>query len=66
MDGPMDYHTKWSQSDRERRTSYDIVYMWDLNYGTNKPIYKTDTDSQTWKTNVVTKKKGGDKLGIWD
>ena len=38
--------------------------MWDLNYGTNKLIYKTDIDSQTWKTNVVTKKKGGDKLGI--
>ena len=25
MDGPRDYHTKWSMSDRERQTSYDIT-----------------------------------------
>ena len=30
MDGPRDYHTKWSKSDRERQTSYDIAYMWNL------------------------------------
>ena len=22
----------------------DITYMWNLNYGTNDPIYKTETD----------------------
>ena len=32
MDGPMDYHTKWSQSDRERQTSYDIVYIHHIFY----------------------------------
>ena len=26
MDGPRDYHTKWSKSDRERQISY-ITYM---------------------------------------
>ena len=26
MDGPRDYPTKWSKSDRERKTSY-IAYM---------------------------------------
>ena len=26
---------------------YDITYMWNLKYGTNEPICKTETDS--WK-----------------
>ena len=26
IDGPRDYHTKWSQS----QTSYEITYMWNL------------------------------------
>ena len=30
MDGPGDYHTKWSKSDRERQVSYDIAYMQNL------------------------------------
>ena len=30
MDGPRDYHTKWSKSDRERHISYDITYMWNV------------------------------------
>ena len=30
MDGPRDYHTKWSKPDRERQISYDITYMWNL------------------------------------
>ena len=30
MDGPRDYHIKWSKSDRERQISYDITYMWNL------------------------------------
>ena len=28
MDGPRDYHTKWSKPDRERQISYDIAYIW--------------------------------------
>ena len=27
MDGPRDYHTKWSKPDRERQISHDTVYM---------------------------------------
>ena len=30
MDGPRDYHTKRSESDRERQISYDITHMWNL------------------------------------
>ena len=46
MDGPRDYHTKWSKSERERQISYDTTYMWNLKYDTNELIYKTETDSQ--------------------
>ena len=30
MDGPRDYHTERSKSDRERQISYDIAHMWNL------------------------------------
>ena len=46
VDGPRDYHTKWSKSDRERQI-YDITYMWNLKNSTNELIYKTETDLQT-------------------
>ena len=47
MDGPRDYHTKWSKPNRERQTSYDIVHMWNLKKkDTNELIYKTEIDSQ--------------------
>ena len=47
MDGPRDYHTKWSKSEREWQIPYDITYMWILNYDTNKLIHETETDLQT-------------------
>ena len=43
MDGPRDYRTK---SVRQRQI-YDIIYMWNLKYGANEYIYKTETDSLT-------------------
>ena len=27
-----------------RQIPYDTTYMWDLKYGTNEPVYKTETD----------------------
>ena len=27
---------------RERKTPYDITYMWNIKYGTNELIYKTE------------------------
>ena len=68
MDGLRDYHTKWSKPDRERKTSYDIAYMWNLQKNdTNELIYKTEIDPQTQKTNLELAKGkwgGGDKLGL--
>ena len=29
-----------------------ITYMWNLKYGTSEPIYKTETDSQTYRTDL--------------
>ena len=43
--------------------------MWNVKNDTNELIYKTETDSQTWKTNLWLPKGKGmrrDKLGIWD
>ena len=30
MDGPKNYHTKWSKSDRKGQIPYDITYTWNL------------------------------------
>ena len=49
MDGPRNYHVKWSQSDSETPTSNAITYMWNLKKGHNELACKTDTDSQTLK-----------------
>ena len=32
------------KSERERQIPYEITYMWNLKYGTNEPIYETETD----------------------
>ena len=45
---------------------YDIAYMWNLNYGTNEPIYKTETDSQTQVRLVVAKGYGRGRRIAWE
>ena len=46
MDWPRDYSTKWSKSDRERQTLYDITSMWNLRKG-----YKwTYLQNRNWLT----------------
>ena len=46
MNGPRDYHTKRSESWRERQMSCDITYMWKIKNNTHELIYKTEIDSQ--------------------
>ena len=48
MDGPRDYHSKQSKSERERQIliSYYITYIWTLKYDPNEHICETKTDSQ--------------------
>ena len=59
MDGPRDYHTEWSKSDRQRKISY-ITRMWNLKYDTNEPIYKTETNTSLENRLVIAKGEGED------
>ena len=36
--------TELNKSESERQITYDITYVWNLKYGTNVPIYKTEID----------------------
>ena len=47
MDGPRDYHTKWSKLEKEKQIVYDIIYMWNQKADTNEHIYRTEIGSQT-------------------
>ena len=70
MDGPRDYHTKWSKSGRERQILYDITYMWNLKK--KKQINLFTKQKQTHRHRRQTygyqrgKGKGRDTLGVWD
>ena len=70
MDGPRDYQTKWSKSDRKRQISYDITYRWNLEKKEYKWTYLQNRNRHTELENkiAVTKRgEGGgrDKLGVW-
>ena len=44
---------------REGQKPYDITYMWNLKYDTNEHIYETETDSETWRTDLCLPRWGG-------
>ena len=53
-------------SQTEREVLYDIPYLWNLKRNdTNELTYKTERDSQTYKTNLWLP-GGRDGLGVWD
>ena len=66
MNGPRDYQTKGSKSDRERQIPYDITYMWNLKYDTNESIYQTEIDSQTIENRLVVSKARGEGGMAWE
>ena len=39
-------------SERERQISYDITYMRNIKRDTNELIHETETDSETWRTDL--------------
>ena len=43
MDVTRDFHSKWSNSERQRQIFHVITYLWNLKYGTNEPMYKIET-----------------------
>ena len=59
-----------SESERERQTSDDITYIWNLKQGPNEPIYKRETESQTQRRDLWLPKGRGveerEVLGVWD
>ena len=58
MDGPRDYHTKWSKSDRERQILYDITYMWNLKKLIQMNLYLQNRNRLTDIENKLMVKKG--------
>ena len=66
MDGPTDYHTKGRKTEKERQIPHDITYMWNLKQDTNEPIYRTETDSQTQRTDLGFPSGRGDGEGWID
>ena len=71
MDQSRGYHTKWSESERERQIPYDITNLQHLKYNRNELIYKTERDSLTDTENrlLVAKRdmrRGRNGLGVWD
>ena len=32
---------------------YDITYTWNRKYGTDEPIYRMETDSLTWRADLL-------------
>ena len=68
MDGPRNYHAKWSRPDNETPTSNDVTDTWTLK-GHNELLCRTDTDSQTLKNLLFPKETGWgleDALRVWD
>ena len=42
MDGSRDSHTEWSKSEQEKQIPYDIMYIWNLIYGTNETFRRKE------------------------
>ena len=60
-----------SKSETERQIPYDIIYICNLIYGTNEPIYRKETNSWTQRTDLRLPRGGGGNgwagsLGIVD
>ena len=49
-------------SQKEKDKYHDITYMWNLKYGTNDPVY--ETDSQTQRSDLWLPRGGGSGLGV--
>ena len=40
------------KSEKERQIPHAITCMWNLKYGTDEPMYRIETDSQTWREDL--------------
>ena len=66
MDGPRDYHTKWSKPDKDKYHGiYDIPYMWNLKKkkkkkDRNEVISKTERDSHRHRKETKEERRVGE------
>ena len=61
MNGPRVYHSKWSQSDRERQITYDITYTWNLKKWYKQTYLQNRNRLRHRKKLMVTKGEGGEE-----
>ena len=60
MDGPRDYHTRWSKSERERQIS-DIAYMWNGGKMIQMNLFTKQTESHRLQNKfMITKGEPGE------
>ena len=59
MDPEITILNKVSQNEKDKY--HDITYMWNLKYDTNEHIYKTKTDLQIKRTDLLL--PGGSRMG---
>ena len=50
-------------SQKEKDKHHMVTYTWNLKYGINETIYKTETDSQTQKTDLLPRGREWDGTG---
>ena len=65
-DGSRDYHTKQSKSERERQMPHAVTYRRNPKYDTNEHTYKTETVSQTGRTDLWSSKGLGGGRKDWE
>ena len=62
MDGPRDYHTKWSKPEIERQIPYNITYIWKLNM---TQMHVSMKQKQTHRGQIYGCEVGGPVGRIW-
>ena len=58
MDGTRDLILS-EVSQKEKKIPYDITYLWNLKYGTDDTIYKTETDPSQGEQTCDSQREGG-------
>ena len=53
-------------SQKEKDKYNTISHIWNLIYGTKEPIYRKETNSWTWRTDLLLPRvREWDRLGVW-
>ena len=65
MDGTRDSHIKWSKPEKKRQIPYDTTYLWNLKYGTDDPMYKTETEHDQGEQICGSYDEGGREWDGW-